>query len=90
MIEEIPSQISSQASSQVSSQASSPLAVDPLFSHEFLKSSRLYSQYSKRNAEIDRHKWFESERAGKDVGIDYAFFDWLLKHSQKWRSDPQS
>lgn len=82
MIKEIPSQISSQESNSS--------LTEPLFSHEFLKSSSLYSQYSKRNAEVDRHKWYESERAGKDVGIDYAFFDWLLKHSKKWRSDSRS
>ncbi|MEW6557300.1 MAG: DUF4032 domain-containing protein [Elusimicrobiota bacterium] len=31
------------------------------------------------------HKWFLSEKAKKDVGIDFALDDWFQKHSKKWR-----
>jgi hypothetical protein len=30
--------------------------------------------------EIERHKWIESEKAGKDVGMDAAI-DWILKYA---------
>lgn len=30
--------------------------------------------------EIDRHKWIESEKAGKDLGMDAAI-DWILKYA---------
>lgn len=36
--------------------------------------------------EIERHKWFESERAGYDVGFDTAAEDWLKKFSVAWIS----
>jgi hypothetical protein len=34
--------------------------------------------------EILKHKWFESERAGKDVGFEYALVDWVVKFKQVW------
>jgi len=34
--------------------------------------------------EILRHKWFESERAGRDVGLEYALIDWVFKFKQAW------
>lgn len=57
-----------------------------LFPEDFLKSSRLYVRHLAQSEEVFKHKWYESERAGRDVGIDYAFFDWLLKHSTSWRA----
>ncbi len=34
--------------------------------------------------EINRHLWFESERAGHDVGREYAENDWIKKYSKDW------
>ena len=34
--------------------------------------------------EIERHKWFESEKAGFDIGFEKAAEDWLNHYSQKW------
>ena len=34
--------------------------------------------------EILRHKWLESEKAGRDVGLNSAAFDWLEKHYREW------
>jgi hypothetical protein len=30
--------------------------------------------------EIERHKWIESEKAGKDLGTE-AVIDWILKYA---------
>ncbi len=30
--------------------------------------------------EIERHKWIESEKAGKDLGMDAAI-DWILRYA---------
>ncbi len=35
-------------------------------------------------AEINRHKWLESEIAGYDIGFEAAAEDWLRKHSTAW------
>lgn len=34
--------------------------------------------------EILRHKWIESEKAGHDIGMNEAAFDWMDKHYQAW------
>jgi len=34
--------------------------------------------------EIDRHRWIESEKAGRDIGFDRASADWLERFSQAW------
>ena len=35
-------------------------------------------------AEINRHKWLESEIAGYDIGFESAAEDWLKKHAVAW------
>ena len=35
-------------------------------------------------AEINRHKWLESEIAGYDIGFEAAAEDWLRKHASAW------
>lgn len=37
-----------------------------------------YLEYQDR--EIERHKWIESEKAGRDLGID-AVIDWIMKYA---------
>lgn len=34
--------------------------------------------------EIKRHLWIESEKAGRDVGFDYAKKDWMLNFAADW------
>ena len=34
--------------------------------------------------EINRHRWLESEKAGKDIGFDIAAADWLKRFSTAW------
>jgi len=40
--------------------------------------------------EIARHKWIESEKAGRDIGWDRAHADWLEKHFPEWESHQRS
>ncbi len=35
-------------------------------------------------AEINRHKWLESEIAGYDIGFETAAEDWLKNHASAW------
>lgn len=34
--------------------------------------------------EILKHKWYESERYGYDVGFEYALIDWNCRFKQNW------
>ena len=37
-----------------------------------------------QRAEIERHKWIESEKAGHDLGRD-AVMDWIKNNAAAWR-----
>jgi hypothetical protein len=51
-----------------------------------LESSALYKQFLKEREEILKHKWLESEKAGKDVGFEWALLDWNFNHRNGWRN----
>ena len=36
--------------------------------------------------EILRHKWLESEKAGRDIGLHAALQDWGAKHYARWKA----
>jgi len=33
-----------------------------------------------------KHKWIESEKAGKDIGFEKALLYWIVKHRSNWRA----
>jgi len=52
-----------------------------------LESSALYKQFLKEREEILKHKWLESEKAGHDVGFEWALLDWNFNHRTNWRNN---
>ncbi len=52
---------------------------------ELLKNSTLYREFLAERGEILRHKWIESEKAGKDIGFEAALTDWMIHHRSNWR-----
>jgi Domain of unknown function (DUF4032) len=61
-----------------------------LSANELLKNSSLYREFQAEREEILRHKWLESEKAGRDIGFERALTDWIIKHRSKWRKGRQS
>jgi hypothetical protein len=55
-----------------------------LWKSDLLSSSLLVRCFAAQREEILRHKWYESEKAGHDIGFDRAQTDWTLKHRSKW------
>jgi hypothetical protein len=53
--------------------------------NDLVKNSSLYREFQAEREEILRHKWIESEKAGKDIGFERALTDWIVKHRSKWR-----
>ena len=49
-----------------------------------LTTDRKLLKNKKAVAEINRHRWIESEKAGYDVGFKTASADWLEKFSKVW------
>ena len=52
---------------------------------QFVKNSVLYKEFLAEREEILKHKWIESEKAGKDIGFEGALLDWIVKHRSNWR-----
>ena len=44
----------------------------------------IYSKFIDMKNEIMKHKWIESEKAGKDIGFEQALVDWINKHRTGW------
>jgi hypothetical protein len=57
---------------------------------DLLRHSTLYREFLAEREEILRHKWYESERAGYDIGFERALTDWCAKHRQAWRAGRMS
>jgi hypothetical protein len=45
----------------------------------------LYKEFLAARAEILKHKWIESEKAGRDIGFEKALLDWIVKHRSNWQ-----
>ena len=53
--------------------------------NDLLKNSSLYREFQAEREEILRHKWIESEKAGRDIGFEQALTDWIIRHRASWR-----
>lgn len=50
-----------------------------------VRNSTLYREFLAEREEILRHKWIESEKAGRDIGFEKALLDWVMRHRTGWR-----
>ena len=62
---------------------------ESLSANDLLKNSSLYREFQAEREEILKHKWIESEKAGRDIGFERALTDWIIKHRSKWRKSRQ-
>jgi len=51
---------------------------------EELADSTLWKFFMVERDEILRYKWLESQKEGKDIGINRAIHEWLQKHRALW------
>ena len=65
--------------------ADMPTAVAETDKSQFVKNSVLYKEFLAEREEILKHKWIESEKAGRDIGFEKALLDWIVKHRSQWR-----
>ena len=47
--------------------------------------STVYQCFLEEREEILKHKWIESEKAGKDIGFEKALLSWVRKHRDAWK-----
>ena len=62
---------------------------EPSSKSDLLSNSLLYRYFQAQREEILKHKWYESERAGYDIGFDRALTDWTIRHRSHWRKSWQ-
>ncbi len=62
---------------------------ESLSTNDLLRNSSLYREFQAEREEILKHKWIESEKAGRDIGFERALTDWIIKHRSKWRKSRQ-
>lgn len=48
------------------------------------KFKEIYKEFQEMREEIMKHKWIESEKAGHDVGFEFAITDWMKNHRKNW------
>jgi hypothetical protein len=54
-------------------------------SYDLLEHSSFYREFLAERDEILKHKWIESEKAGRDIGYDQALMNWVVHHRAQWR-----
>lgn len=57
---------------------------------DLLRRSALYREFVAEREEILRHKWFESEMVGHDIGFENALVSWVVHHRAEWRKQRPS
>lgn len=60
-------------------QPDKPEAGDTHHFDEWARKTALFREWQEMKEDVLRHKWFESEKAGHDVGWDRALVDYNLK-----------
>jgi hypothetical protein len=52
-----------------------------------LERSSLYREFLAEREEILKHKWCESQKAGRDIGFESALYSWVVHHRAQWRRE---
>lgn len=50
---------------------------------QWMQDTNLVRKWAAIKKEINDHKWYESEKAGHDIGWDRAAIDWMMHHGME-------
>lgn len=53
------------------------------WANTWVKNTRLVRHWETIKQDILLHKWYESEKAGYDIGWERASVDWLIRFGQR-------
>ena len=56
------------------------------YDQELYEKSLYYRHVVDETNEINKHKWIESEKVGRDIGKDKARWSWICHHKNNWHS----
>ena len=57
---------------------------------DLLKGSLIYREAQAEREEVMKHKWYESEKKGYDIGFELAQMNWRIKYGSQWHRERQS
>jgi hypothetical protein len=49
------------------------------------KQNTLAEMFRSQQEEINKYKWIESEKAGRDIGWEQAAHEWMRQHFPGWK-----
>jgi hypothetical protein len=56
---------------------------DSAAADKWVRNTRLFREWEGIKREIQLHKWYESEKAGHDIGWERATVDWMIRYGGK-------
>ncbi|MEI9898463.1 MAG: hypothetical protein WDN28_32545 [Chthoniobacter sp.] len=60
------------------------MSAQPTNDSPLLEASAVYREFRLERAEILRHNWIDSEKAGHDIGFEKALLGWVIRHRSAW------
>lgn len=57
---------------------------------QWVRNTRLFREWEEIKKEIQLHKWYESEKAGYDIGWERATVDWMIRFGCKGEKNTAS
>ena len=54
------------------------------YDKDMYERSSFYKRQVDEIHEVEKHKWFESEKVGYDIGGNAAMLDWMRKYRKTW------
>lgn len=57
---------------------------EPASGNDSPKRLSLYQEFQAQREEVLKHKWIESEKAGRDIGFERALTDWMITRRSEW------
>ncbi|HMP73090.1 MAG TPA: DUF4032 domain-containing protein [Kiritimatiellia bacterium] len=58
-------------------------------SESWIQRTLLFKHWDAMKQEILLHKWYESERAGHDIGWERAQTDWIIRFGSRFPTPPR-
>ncbi len=55
----------------------------------WVRNTLIFRQWESMRNEILLHKWYESEKAGHDIGWERASVDWMIRFGPSFDKDRQ-
>lgn len=53
---------------------------------EFVFKSNFFKEYCQKKEQVMKYKWIESEKQGRDIGLEKAWLQWEARYYRTWKN----